>query len=187
MHGQVSQDLFLLNERPPDGYTWSGVKLTRKQTTSRPDNAWPDMWKHVYDASKRKAKQKWSIEKPKLDNARKLRGMFFIEPEDEDFKSIMKNARWKFEIPMPAAMPCKTPTNSGGEADDSTRKRLEGTVHEDHEDHIADEGINSLSHCNLVHKFIPMPEAMKIPDSKKNGTNSRRYRHGSQKQKRGDR
>ena len=24
MHGQASQDLFLLNERPPDGYTWSG-------------------------------------------------------------------------------------------------------------------------------------------------------------------
>ena len=22
MHGQASQDSFLLNERPPDGYTW---------------------------------------------------------------------------------------------------------------------------------------------------------------------
>ena len=26
--------------------------------------------------------------------------------------------------------------------------------------------MNSLSHYNLVHKFIPMPEAMKIPDAK---------------------
>ena len=57
MHGQVSQDLFK-NERPPDGYTWSVERLTRKQTTSRPDNRWPDMWKHVSDASKRKEKQK---------------------------------------------------------------------------------------------------------------------------------
>ena len=34
-----------------------------------------------------------------------------------------------------------------------------------HEDHIAAKGINSLSHQNLVHKFIPMPQAMKIPDA----------------------
>ena len=26
-----------LNEKPPDGYTCSGERLTRKQTTSRPD------------------------------------------------------------------------------------------------------------------------------------------------------
>ena len=59
----------LLNERPPDGFTWSGERLTRKQTTPRLDNVWPDMWKHMSDAAKRKAKRKWDIEKPKLDNA----------------------------------------------------------------------------------------------------------------------
>ena len=52
------------------------------------------------------------------------------------------------------------------EADESTRKRLEGTLHKDHEDHIAGKGINSLSHYHLVHKFIPMPEAIKIPEAK---------------------
>ena len=61
------------------------------------------------DASKRKEKQKWTIDKPKVDNARRLRDIHFIEPEDEKFKEIMKNARRKLEIPMPAAMPCKTP------------------------------------------------------------------------------
>ena len=35
-----------------------------------------------------------------------------------------------------------------------------------HEDHIAGKGMNSLSHKNLVHEFIPVPEAMKIPDAK---------------------
>ena len=68
----------LLNERPPDGFSWSGESLKRKQTTSKPDNAWPDMLKHFSDASKRKTKQKWIIEKPKLDNARQLRVIFFI-------------------------------------------------------------------------------------------------------------
>ena len=47
----------VLNEKPLDGKTWSGVRLTRKQTTSRPDNVWPEMWKHMSDASKRKEKQ----------------------------------------------------------------------------------------------------------------------------------
>ena len=35
-----------------------------------------------------------------------------------------------------------------------------------HEDHIAGRGNNSLQHYNLVHKFIPMSQAMKIPAPK---------------------
>ena len=42
------------------------------------------------DASKRKKKQKWAIEKPRLDNARRLRGIYFIDLEDGEFKDIMK-------------------------------------------------------------------------------------------------
>ena len=54
------------------------------------------------DASKRKEKQKWEIEKPKLNNARRLRGICFIDPDDEAFKNIMKkkNARRKLEVLM---------------------------------------------------------------------------------------
>ena len=57
------------------------------------------------DTSKRKEKQKWTIEKPKLDNARRLRCIYFIDHDDE-FKDIMKNARRKLKSPMPAAVPC---------------------------------------------------------------------------------
>ena len=35
-----------------------------------------------------------------------------------------------------------------------------------HEDHIARKRDNSLQHCNLVHKCIPMPQATKIPAAK---------------------
>ena len=52
----------LLKEKPPDGYTWSGGRLTRKQKTSRPEKLWPEMWKHMSDASKRKEKQTWDTE-----------------------------------------------------------------------------------------------------------------------------
>ena len=73
------------------------TRLTRKQTTSRPDTVWPDVWKHMSDASKRKEKQKWAIEKPKLDNARRLHVIFFIDPDDEEFERTMKNARGKLK------------------------------------------------------------------------------------------
>ena len=46
------------------------------------------MWKQMSDAAKSKAKLKWAIEKQKLDDARKLRGIFFIEPDDEEFSRI---------------------------------------------------------------------------------------------------
>ena len=52
-------------------------------------------------------KHKWAIEKPKLDNARRLRGIYFVDPEDKEFKETIKNARRKLETPMAPAMPCK--------------------------------------------------------------------------------
>ena len=159
-------------------------RLTRKLTTSRSDDVWPDMWKHVSDASKKTAKQIWAIEIPKLDNAKQLRGIFFIEPDDEELKHTMKAARRKLEVPMPAAMPCKTTVKSSGEttrnigkrktkyacvvdADESMRIRLEGVSQGYHEDRIAAQGINSLSQLNLVHKFITVPQTLKKkPDAK---------------------
>ena len=40
--GQVSH-ITLLDEKAPDGYTWSGRRLTRKQLISRPDHLWPEL------------------------------------------------------------------------------------------------------------------------------------------------
>ena len=54
------------------------------------------------DASKRKEKQKWAIEKSKFDNATRMSGIYFIDPDDEESKEIMKNARRQSEVPMPA-------------------------------------------------------------------------------------
>ena len=42
----------------------------------------------------------------------------------------------------------------------------ESTSLKDHEYHVAGKGYNSMTHYNLVHKFIPMPQVMKIPDAK---------------------
>ena len=130
--------------------------------------------------AKLKEKQKWSNEKLHLENARKLRGIYFIDPEDTEFKETIKNARKKLETSVAPAMPCKIMKNcgSGGsnkiktklacilEANESTRMRMGNSIPHHHEDHIAGKGENSLQHYNLVHKFIPMPQAMKIPAAK---------------------
>ena len=52
------------------------------------------------------------------------------------------------------------------EAHESTRKRLESTPPRNHDDHIVEKGFNSLTRYNLVHKFVLVPQAMKIPDAK---------------------
>ena len=43
--------------------------------------------------AKLKEKQKWSSGKPKLDNARRLRGIYFIDPEDKEFEETIRKAR----------------------------------------------------------------------------------------------
>ena len=131
--------------------------------------------------AKLKEKQKWSNEKLHLENARNLRGIYFIDPEDQEFKETIKNARKKLETSVAPAIPCtiiKKNCEIGGsnkietklacilEANDSTRVRMGESVPNHHEDHIAGKGNNSLPHYNLVHQFIPMPQAMKIPAAK---------------------
>ena len=96
-----------MEEKPPDGKMWSGERLARKQLTSRPDYLWPELGKKIGKNAKLKEKQKWSNEKLHLENARKLRGIYFIDPEDKEFKETIKNARKKLEASMAPAMPCK--------------------------------------------------------------------------------
>ena len=174
--GQVSLHLFCWKKNLQTDFCGPGERLTRKQQTSRPDHLWPELWDKMGKNAKLKEKQKWSHEKLHLDNARKLRGIYFIDPEDKEFKETIKNARKKLETPTAPAMPCtivKENCRSGAEnktcvreASESTRLRMGESLPNYHEDHIAGKGNNSLQHYNLVHKFIPMPQAMKIPAAK---------------------
>ena len=106
----------LLQETPPKGFTWSGERLTKIQTTTRPSHEWPEVWTQLGKAAQRREKQELANEKPKLDNARGLRGIYFADQDDQNYKVTLRNARRKQERPMAAAMPCK------GEAQTSTTK-----------------------------------------------------------------
>ena len=70
----------LLEEKPPDGYMWSGERLTRKQFTSRQDHLWPELWKSMGKHAKLKEKQKWSKEKLHLEKRTKIARSLFHRP-----------------------------------------------------------------------------------------------------------
>ena len=77
------------------------------------------MGKHA----KLKEKQKWSNEKLHLENARKLRGIYIIDPEDKEFKETIKNARKKLETSLAPAMPCKIMKNFGSDGSDKIKNK----------------------------------------------------------------
>ena len=179
-----------LQEKPPDGNMWSGVRLIRKQLTSRPDHSWPELWTKLGRNAQLKEKQKWSQEKPKLDNARILRGFYFIDPEDKEVRETIKNARKKLETPMAPAMPCKISKNNQNcgngdesnkiksklacilEASESTRLRMGESLPNYHQDHIAGKGDNSLQHYNFgsqIYSYASSNEDTRSKDSSGKG------------------
>ena len=106
-------------------------------------------------------------------------------------KTSSNNARRKLETSKAAALPCKRAFSQACvretvvsktekakaseaktgfscivEAHESTRQRIEPVTKRIHEELIAGKGQNSELHYNLVHKFIPMSQVMKIPDAK---------------------
>ena len=166
IHGQVSLNLFYWKRKLPTDICGLVRDWREKQLTTRPDHLWPELWKSMGKHAKLKEKQKWSHEKPQLDNARKLRGICFIDPEDKEFKETIKNARKKLETSVAPAVPCKiTKKNCGSatsnkiqtrlvcilEASEYTRLRMGESLPNHHEDHIAEKGDKSLQHEILVH------------------------------------
>ena len=111
-------------------------------------------WKFMSDAAKKKAKQRWAIEKPKLDNARQLTGMFFIEPNDEEFKLTISNALQKSD-----KEPWKNHRNIGkrntkcaciDDADENTRRSSTQTLPRSYH-WKRDEFPESLHSCSQIH------------------------------------
>ena len=57
-------------------------------------------------AAQKKEKPECANEKAKLDNARRLRGIYLIDPENGEFEeNIKKNVSIKLEVSMEAARP----------------------------------------------------------------------------------
>ena len=126
----------------------------------------------------------------KLENARRMRGIYFIDPEDEEYQETIKTCKaivGSSDGSGPCRARIKTQTSRarrklqrGQECPtrfkrqstlekwkfrESTRQRMEPTSRKGHEDHIAGKEHHSMNHSNLVNKFISIQKAMRIPDA----------------------
>ena len=88
----------LLEEKPPDGYMWFGGETDKKAADIQARLFMARTLDEIGKKCQAEEKHKWVIEKPKLDNAGRLRGIYFIDPEDKEFKETIRNAR-KMETP----------------------------------------------------------------------------------------
>ena len=107
-----------------------------------------------------------------------MRGIYFIDPEDKEFKETIRNARKKLETSVAPAMPCKIMKKNCGsgasnkiktrlacilETDESTRLRMEESLPNYHEDQIAGRGWQFPTTLQFgTQNFVLMPQAMKI-------------------------
>ena len=66
-------------------------RLATIRATTRHDYLLPEIW---FGIAQKREKQQWAVEKPKLDNAQKLRGIYFIDLDDGEFKETVEN--WRF-------------------------------------------------------------------------------------------
>ena len=120
-----------------------------------------------------------------------MRGIYFVDPEEDEFKESIKNERkngssdgggcalQENKVKKNSSSPPQETERRGCKPDvipktkyacivdvhESTIQLLESTLPKNHEGHIAGKGNTSMTHYNLVRKFIPVPQAMKIPDA----------------------
>ena len=160
----------------------SGGSLTRRQATSRPDHLWPEHWITMGRSGKLLEKHKWSDEELKLDNARRLWGIYLHDLFKKELKETIENAHKKLETPMAPAMRCKTCEHgeSRGKTIDSKSKTCMYLGSQWILENVYGRVFTELSwgpywrkrwqftttFYNLVHKFILVPEAMKNPTAK---------------------
>ena len=154
-----------LNAKPPDGYTWSGGRLTKVHSNIK---ARLFMARDLVRNGERKNEQ-WAVEKPKLNVLVSLiqKTWKFREKRADNAGIASGSSHLGAEKLMAKTNPmyCISGNVCFVEPLESTGKRLERTLPKDHEDRIAGKGFNWLGHHNLVHKFMSLHQAMQIPDA----------------------
>ena len=85
---------------------------------------------NMSDAAQRREKHKRSFEKKKeaRECQKKLRGIYFIDPTDAQFKETIKNVESKHGETCSSSGTRKTTHTCIVVADESTRNRLRGTL-----------------------------------------------------------
>ena len=164
-------------------------RLTQIQTTTRPHYVWPEVWTKIGKAAQNREKagmgeretEAWQCSRAERDVLHRPRwqrvfrnyqkrtektgktyGSSHALHETNSHSSIVKT---NVEQKNGHEKEFKTMCGCMVESHESTRQRAESLQSKAHEDRIAVKGFICMAHYNLVHKFIPMPQAMKIPDA----------------------
>ena len=165
--------LTLLKENLPKGYMWSGREID-KDSNKLPDQIMYGLkfGRKLVKPLRIERNRTGQKERSKLDNARKMKGIYIIDPDDEEHKEILNNAKRKLEKPMAPAELCirgvfQNMYSCIVESHESTRQHAESSQSQKTmKTTLQSKGFTSMSLYNLLHKFIPMPQATKIPDAK---------------------
>ena len=81
-------------KKPPDGYMWSGERLTTIQATTRPDHLLQEFW-----SGKSTRKAAMGFQQTEARQCAKVeRHRFFVDPEGIEFKETMKKRAGNFGI-----------------------------------------------------------------------------------------
>ena len=173
-HGKVLQKLHYERETCQRIFTWFGERLTNVQTTSRHDHVWPEVWSKIGKVAQNRENKNGQLTKPQIGQCSTERKIFHwtnwwrISGNNEECKEKAGNT-------MTPAMPCKFKSRESFLATRAwsecifTGHKIEKWLHsrglklsqqKHHEDHIASHGYTSMSHYNLVHKCIPIPQAI---------------------------
>ena len=139
-----------LTKKPPDGYMWSGERLTQIQTTTRPDHLWPEISSWMSKSRSTKGKAAMSYRETEARQCANFEGHLFYRSGWSGVQGNHQKTQKKMELPMEAAMPFKLKTFRHREtcsesyeirkskyacimeAHESTREHLERTLPKDH-------------------------------------------------------
>ena len=169
--GQDSQNSLYWKKNLLEDTCGPGRDSQKIQTTTGPDHVWPEVWTKIGKAAQNRDKQEWKNEKPKLDNARRLRGIYYTEPwihrnpwtcEEKIGKAcgrghaVQKGGSFQHhKLAAELNASHKVPKTTYGcmvESNESTRQRVEPSPPKNNEDQIAG---RLFSMTNLHWKITP--------------------------------
>ena len=131
---------------------------------------------------KAKERVRWKIESQKREEARKKRGIHKIPSNEiENFNKILDAAKRKYSLPAAPAMPTRPAymmamrSDPDGEMKEPRRRRGRKPLKSKngkwratrpHQAHFTEAGGQSEAFLAMVHKPIPITQALKIPEAK---------------------
>ena len=90
---------YILRKPPPPGWTYIYGRKTKLQQTTRPGNLWPEVWKGMSKAQKRRARINWVDIAKRQKEARDSRGIYVVPADDKEYDKLISELKVKLAQP----------------------------------------------------------------------------------------